>query len=741
MISIISTLLLLDIFQVSLGFSLHWEKQIVRPLHGRVIKRNGYYLYKWRLPSLQSKINQGDADAAQAHWFPQQLLERSELESDAIHSAKADLECQSLQLMAGILFEYRNSKSSGEIADKKRDSNIAKGRFKDLCSSRRKELILEQMFERIDEETANRIVLGAIISLQSLLVLGIQYGAKTGSFTFWGGVVPEWTNCDSWGAFVEWDASSTQKLKSECNRLPAMGLLAEMKRRRSPQGAYDVLVSLGIWQADEDLGLLRSGFSLRFDDDEIRSAEEARSNVHDVDQLLNIREDLTHQKVYTIDSASTTEIDDGLSVEKYTKEDGSNGMRFWIHIADAERWAPPGSRIFEIAKKRGTSLYLPQGSIPMIPEILSSEKMSLNANAEKSSLSLGVELATDGSVIDSSIRMTASTIKVSYRLTYDDVDDMLEDGVAYNEEWELGELYTAAEIRRDYRIRNGSSEGFIPTQIPQYSTSTYVDVAAHNNVGIALNIQVSHNGGKNQSVVEYHDKATNMAYASPVSAASISRMREKSIMEDLLENDIGGGLCHAWYARRFFAPVQIREVSSPHSGLGIECYTQWSSPIRRFGDLQVHTTVKRYLRRKKIIEMKLSGSTIPSNITFNDIGCAPEIATTEMASSPLNMSDTDIDFTDSLSALKAARIVQRSSNTYWMLEFIRRMDRSKTFEAVILGCRNPARKQYMIYIYELGLEWQYTSPVASLTSGTKIVVKANNILPHNGQMTLVRVQF
>lgn len=91
--------------------------------------------------------------------------------------------------------------------------------------------------------------------------------------------------------------------------------------------------------------------------------------MHDVDQLLNIREDLTHQKVYTIDSASTTEIDDGLSVEKYTKEDGSNGMRFWIHIADAERWAPPGSRIFEIAKKRGTSLYLPQGSIPMIPEM------------------------------------------------------------------------------------------------------------------------------------------------------------------------------------------------------------------------------------------------------------------------------------------------------------------------------------------------------------------------------------
>ena len=149
--------------------------------------------------------------------------------------------------------------------------------------------------------------------------------------------------------------------------------------------------------------------------------------------------------------------------------------------------------------------------------------MSLNANDAKSSLSLGVELAPDGSIIDSSILVSSSTIKVSYRLTYDDVDEMLEDGVAYSEEWELGALYTAAKTRRDYRIRNGSAEGFVPTQIPQYSISVSQDEEAHNNIGIALNIQVSHNGGKNQSMVEYHDKATSktLEHAAPVSAASM----------------------------------------------------------------------------------------------------------------------------------------------------------------------------------------------------------------------------
>ena len=218
-------------------------------------------------------------------------------------------------------------------------------------------------------------------------------------------------------------------------------------------------------------------------------------------------------------------------------------------------------------------------------------------------------------------------------------------------------------------------------------------------------------------------------------------MREKSIMEDLFNNNIGGGLCHAWYARRFLAPVAIRETPSPHSGLGIKCYTQWSSPIRRFGDLQVHISIKRYLRRKKLIEMTQNGSPIPANITNNDVGCDLAIFSNTGTSSLVNCTDTDINFNDGLAWLKPARIVQRSSQTYWMLEFIRRMDRSKTFEAVVLGCRNPVRNQYVVYIYELGLEWQYSSPVGDLISGTKIIVRATNILPHNGQMTLVRVQF
>ena len=82
---------------------------------------------------------------------------------------------------------------------------------------------------------------------------------------------------------------------------------------------------------------------------------------------MGLRQDLRHLKVYTIDSAETSEIDDGLSLEKYKDLDGSEKQRIWIHIADAKRWAPRTSELYDIARQRVTSLYLPGGTIPMLP--------------------------------------------------------------------------------------------------------------------------------------------------------------------------------------------------------------------------------------------------------------------------------------------------------------------------------------------------------------------------------------
>jgi hypothetical protein len=84
----------------------------------------------------------------------------------------------------------------------------------------------------------------------------------------------------------------------------------------------------------------------------------------------------------------------------------------------------------------------------------------------------------------------------------------------------------------------------------------------------------------------------------------------------------------------------------------------------------------------------------------------------------------------------------KNSQKYWLLEYLRRIyeaNQSIEFEALVLGCVNPAKRQYAIYVYELGLEWKYSSPV-NIQAGNKFKVRIGNVIPQNGQLTFVRVQ-
>lgn len=150
-----------------------------------------------------------------------------------------------------------------------------------------------------------------------------------------------------------------------------------------------------------------------------------------------------------------------------------------------------------------------------------SDAMSLRAQTDSYALSLGVELNEDGSIIDSSIVVVPSIIHVDYRLTYHDVDEMLADGIAYREEWQLGALLDAATKRREYRIRNGSAEGFVPRQIPQYTIRAFDDKQEEDGVGISIKIDVSHNGGANQSAVVETMSQGQVEFEAPVSSASV----------------------------------------------------------------------------------------------------------------------------------------------------------------------------------------------------------------------------
>lgn len=214
---------------------------------------------------------------------------------------------------------------------------------------------------------------------------------------------------------------------------------------------------------------------------------------------------------------------------------------------------------------------------------------------------------------------------------------------------------------------------------------------------------------------------------------------------DLLEYNVGGGYCHSWYARRFLEPVKVTETRLPHSGLGLGSYVQWTSPIRRFGDLQVHACVKRFIRREKVFELIGDGKPLPIGLGASDLGFEPSIwkanegLLAEIVNA--NMLDRDINYLEGLGLVGAARTLQRQSQQYWQFEYVRRqkeIDPEKTYEALVLGCVDPEKGQFSIYVYELGLEHRYTFPGRRLDPGMKLHLRVDNVVPRSGILYFVQ---
>ena len=287
---------------------------------------------------------------------------------------------------------------------------LARGRFVDLATTIEGERILEELFlpspdhhhgsnneeDGDDDEllpphpTDVRVVRLAITTLQSLLVHGMQIGVK-GSDEMQlkavrhlfrvddvDGHPPPASSSSSSSSLSSypwadaWDTECVRRLKFRRDAHLGKALLAKMKRNQKPRGAFDLLVELGAWDVHEDTSLLRSGFPTRFSEEEARAsieAERAPGGGRDTDEILGMRKDLRHFKVYTIDGESTSDIDDGISVEVLGGGVGTPARhRYWIHIADVDRWAPRGSELLGVAERRGTSLYLPAMTLCMFPE-------------------------------------------------------------------------------------------------------------------------------------------------------------------------------------------------------------------------------------------------------------------------------------------------------------------------------------------------------------------------------------
>lgn len=464
------------------------------------------------------------------------------------------------------------------------------------------------------------------------------------------------------GELVTWQKQDRPRLEAlerlacfgdeATQRAQALEVLEAVKYPPTAGGAFDLLVRLRVWGFHENLALRRSQIPLHFSDEITSMAQQRLINPPPDPDLKRL--DLTHLKVYTVDDEETREIDDGLSLEEL--EDGR--QRIWVHIADPTRWLHPGDELDLEARRRCTTVYLPTGIISMFPEDLATGPMSLVQGQTCCALSFGIVLGASGDLEDYVISPTL--IRPTYRLTYEDVDEMLRLGI--QAEPELQALADWAQVRSRWR----SEQGAINISMPESSIRV-----SENDDSIA--IDVLEDSLSRQMVAEMMIVAGEVAahYGQTHNLAIPFRSQpqpELPSQEELVQ--LPSGLVRDCAIRRCMTRSEMGVIPGRHATLGLESYSQVTSPIRRYTDLIAHFQLKAHLR-----------------------GEVPPFSSEEV---------TELTQGVSSGAYEAA-LVERQTKRYWALEFLRR-NQAQVWDAMLLRWLRQEDDLGLILLEELGLQ-------------------------------------
>lgn len=467
------------------------------------------------------------------------------------------------------------------------------------------------------------------------------------------------------GESVEWQKSDRPRLETleklallgeESNqKSQAQDVLSALDRGTTAEAAFDLLVDLGLWQVHENLALRRSQIPVDFPEAVITMAQQRLSNPPpdaDADRL-----DLTALKTYTIDDESTREIDDAVSIENLP--DGR--QRLWVHIADPTRWIEPGDDLDLEARRRCTTVYLPTGMVPMFPLELATGPMSLVQGEVRCALSFGVVL-TDAGAIDEYCIAT-SLVKPTYRLTYEDVDEMLDLGI--QAEPELLAIAHWAKVREQWRAEQGAINIHMP--------ETSIRVLQENDEE-SIDIKMLDDSPSRELVAEMMILAGEVAarYGQDHALAMPFRSQPQPELppeEELMQ--LPTALVRYSAIRRCMPRSEMGITPARHATLGLEGYSQVTSPIRRYTDLLAHFQIKAHLR----------GDPLPFS--------SDEITELTQGAS---------------SAAYEAVLVERQTKRYWALEYLRRQGSDYSWSVMLLRWLREGDRLGLVMFEDLGLE-------------------------------------
>ena len=333
------------------------------------------------------------------------------------------------------------------------------------------------------------------------------------------------------------------------------------------------------------------------------------------------RLDLRDVQMVTIDGEDAKDLDDAVSLEK---EEGADGVRYrlGVHIADVSHYVKEGSPLDREALRRGTSVYLVDRVIPMLPHRLSNGICSLNAGEDRLALSCLMEIDGKGKIL--SHRIAETVIRVDRRMSYTDVNRIITygDEAAMEEYRELVPMFLemkelSALLRRRRRQRGAIDFDFPESKIVLNERGKPVDIRPYER-NAATRLIEDFMLAANETVAEdYFWQEIPFLYRThdvpdPEKMKSLSvfinnfgytlRAQKGEIhpkeLQKLLEK-IEGTPEEALLSRltlRSMKQAKYTVANTGHFGLAAKYYTHFTSPIRRYPDLQIHRIIRESLR-------------------------------------------------------------------------------------------------------------------------------------------------
>ena len=339
------------------------------------------------------------------------------------------------------------------------------------------------------------------------------------------------------------------------------------------------------------------------------------------------RRDLRDKPIFTIDPVDAKDFDDAIHIEKL--ENGH--YEVGVHIADVSHYVRPDTAIDEEALERGTSVYLVDRTIPMLPEKLSNQVCSLRPQEDKLAFSILMEVTPQGNVED--YELCETVIHSQERLTYDRAQDYIDGG--YPDDKMAPDVVQANRLAKTLtkkRMREGAidfgsdevnvilNEDGTPTNIvrkkrtdanrliEEFMLLANRTVAKH--IAVPGHMERHRTNGTEEDplpfVYRVHDdpdgeKIRQLAeyvrvfgHGLPLTSGNATSSDLADLIEAVQNEPEEQVIVRA--ALRAMSKAKYAVGNIGHYGLGFDYYTHFTSPIRRYPDLMVHRLLKRYAR-------------------------------------------------------------------------------------------------------------------------------------------------